>query len=285
MYGYIFYFFQTLYMSRFIKPRSNLKLLADNSYKAIDEGAYNAENYDFKRHDSISLKKAIISCNHTPIITEIKFASPSKGQIVAQTEINLIQLAFNMISSGSIGLSVLTQPYLFNGSIDYIYSIRKKIPVPILMKDIIVSDIQIDAAKRVGADCVLLIKAIFDQNLAENGLEKLAEYAYRKGLQILVEVHSENEFADCLKLKENYRDLIGINNRDLNDLQIDVLTTYRLLKKFDKGKNIIISESGIQNTDDIRYLKNAGADAFLIGTSIMESNNIASKVREFYLST
>jgi indole-3-glycerol phosphate synthase len=153
------------------------------------------------------------------------------------------------------------------------------------MKDIIVSDIQIDAAKRVGADCVLLIKAIFDENLAENGLENLAEYAYRKGLQILVEVHSENEFADCLKLKENYRDLIGINNRDLNDLQIDVLTTYRLLKKFDKGKNIIISESGIQNTDDIRYLKNAGADAFLIGTSIMESNNIASKVREFYLST
>jgi len=195
-----------------------------------------------------------------------------------------IQLASKMISSGSIGLSVLTQPYLFNGSIDNLAKMRKKMIVPILMKDIIVSEIQIDAAKRIGADCVLLIKAIFDHNLAESGLEKLSEYAYRKGLQILVEVHSEDEFVDSLKLKEHYRDLIGINNRDLSNLKIDILTTYRLLKKYEKGKNIIISESGITNADEIRYLKNAGADAFLIGTSIMESDDIASKVRQLYLS-
>jgi indole-3-glycerol phosphate synthase len=189
-----------------------------------------------------------------------------------------------MVSAGSIGLSVLTQPYLFNGSIEYIYKIRKIIKVPILMKDVIVSNIQIDAAQRAGADCVLFIKAIFDQNLAESSLEKLAEHAYKKGLQIIVEVHSENEFADSLKLKDSYRDLIGINNRDLNNLEIDILTTYRLLKKYDKGKNIIVSESGIRNADDVRYLKKAGADAFLIGTSIMESKDIASKVRELYLS-
>jgi indole-3-glycerol phosphate synthase len=189
-----------------------------------------------------------------------------------------------MISSGSIGLSVLTQPYLFNGSIDYLAKIRKKIIVPILMKDIIVSEIQIDAAKRVGADCVLFIKAIFDQDLAESSLEKLAEYAYKKGLQILIEVHSEKEFVDSLKLKEYYRNLIGINNRDLNNLEVDILTTSRLLEKYDKGKNIIISESGITNADEIRYLKKVGADAFLIGTSIMESNDIASKVKQLYLS-
>jgi indole-3-glycerol phosphate synthase len=271
-------------MSRFANSEFNLKSLADNSYKAIEEGAYDAESYDFTRHDSISMKSAILSCSHAPIITEIKFASPSKGQIVVPTEMDFIQLAINMISSGSIGLSVLTQPYLFNGSIDYLARIRKKMIVPILMKDIIVSETQIDAAKRIGADCVLFIKAIFDQNLAESGLEKLAEYAFKKGLQILVEVHSENEFADSLKLKEEYRDLIGINNRDLNNLEIDILTTYRLLKKYDKGKNIIISESGITNSNEIRYLKKAGANAFLIGTSIMESNDIVSKVRQLYLS-
>src|SRR5919109_1027244 len=215
-------------MSRFANSRFNLKSLADNSYKAIEEGAYDAEKYDFTRHDSISMKSAILSCSHAPIITEIKFASPSKGQIIAQREIDFIQLAFNMISSGSIGLSVLTQPYLFNGSIDYLAKIRKKIIVPILMKDIIVSEIQIDSAKRIGADCVLFIKAIFDQDLAESSLEKLAKY--------------------------------------------------------DKGKNIIISESGITNADEIRYLKKVGADAFLIGTSIMESNDIASKVKQLYLS-
>ena len=271
-------------MSRFVQSRFNLKSLADNSYRAIEEGAYNTEDYDFRSHDPISMKKAIFSCSHAPIITEIKFASPSRGQIVAQTEIDFIQVAINMVSFGSIGLSVLTQPYLFNGSIEYIYKIRKKIKVPILMKDVIVSNIQIDAAQRAGADCVLFIKAIFDQNLAESSLEKLAEHAYKKGLQILVEVHSENEFADSLKLKESYRDLIGINNRDLNNLEIDILTTYRLLKEYDKGKNIIVSESGIRNADDVRYLKKAGADAFLIGTSIMESKDIASKVRELYLS-
>jgi indole-3-glycerol phosphate synthase len=131
---------------------------------------------------------------------------------------------------------------------------------------------------------VLFIKAIFDQNLAESGLEKLSEYAYKKGLQIIIEVHSEDEFADSLKLKECYRDLIGINNRDLSNLKVDILTTYRLLKKYDKGKNIIISESGITNANEIRYLKKAGADAFLIGTSIMESNDIESKVSQLYLS-
>jgi indole-3-glycerol phosphate synthase len=271
-------------MSRFAQSRFNLKSLADNSYRAIEEGAYNTEDYDFRSHDSISMKKAIFSCSHAPIITEIKFASPSIGQIVAQTELDFIQIAISMISSGSIGVSVLTQPYLFNGSIEYIYKIRHKITVPILMKDVIVSNVQIDAAHRVGADCVLFIKTIFDQNLAESSLEKLAEYAYKKGLQILVEAHSENEFADCLKLGENYRDLIGINNRDLNNLKIDILTTHRLLKKYDKGKNIIVSESGIRNADEIRYLKKAGADAFLIGTSIMQSKDIASKVKELYLS-
>jgi indole-3-glycerol phosphate synthase len=163
-------------------------------------------------------------------------------------------------------------------------TIRQTVNVPLLMKDITVSEIQIDAAKRIGADCVLLIKTIFDQDLAEGSIEKFAEYAYKKGLQVILEVHSEREFEEVLKFKQQQTNLIGINNRDLNNLMTDIYTTQRLLKKHDKGKNIIISESGISQPKEIQSLKKSGADAFLIGTSIMESHDIVSKVRELYLS-
>ena len=90
---------------------------------------------------------------------------------------------------------------------------------------------------------------------------------------------SENEFKEVLEASEGY-DLIGINNRDLNTLEIDLSVTERLLKKYDKDKNVIISESGISSSEEIMFLKRSGADAFLVGTSIIESGNIASKVLE-----
>jgi indole-3-glycerol phosphate synthase len=272
-------------MTRFIRSEFGLKVFTDNSYKAIDEGAYDSEKYNFGRHDSISIRKKILSCPHAPLIIEIKFASPSKGEIVNNTNINIIKLASTIATSGSIGLSVLTQPNLFNGSIEYLAMVRKVVDIPLLMKDIIVSEVQIDAAKQIGSDCILLIKSIFDNNLAEGSLEKFIEHACKKGLQVITEVHSENEFEDVLKSKEQRQDnLIGINNRNLNNLKIDIHTTERLLRKYDKGKNTVISESGISTQKEIQSLKKAGADAFLIGTSVMESNDIASKVRELYLS-
>jgi indole-3-glycerol phosphate synthase len=271
-------------MSKFVRSNFTLKTFTDNSYKAIDEGAYDSEEYDFRGHESISIKKTILSCPHAPLIIEIKSSSPSRGRIIKSDEINVIEQASVIARSGASGLSVLTQPYLFNGSIKNLAMIRQKVKVPLLMKDITVSEIQIDAAKRIGSDCVLLIKTIFDQDLAEGSIEKFAEYAYKKGLQVIIEVHSEKEFEEVLKLKQQQTNLIGINNRDLNSLITDISTTQRLLKKHDKGKNIIISESGISQPEEIQSLKNAGADAFLIGTSIMESNDILSKVRELYLS-
>jgi indole-3-glycerol phosphate synthase len=269
-------------MSKFIRTNFNLKTLTDNSYKAIDEGAYDSEEYGFNGHNSINIKKTILSCPHAPLIIEIKFSSPSRGRII--NEVNVIELASIIVRSGASGLSVLTQPYLFNGSINYLAMIRQKVNVPLLMKDITVSEIQIDAAKRIGADCVLLIKTIFDQDLAEGSIEKFAEYAYKKGLQVIIEVHSEREFEEVLKFKKQQTNLIGINNRDLNNLITDVYTTQRLLRKHDKGKNIIISESGISQPKEIQSLKKSGADAFLIGTSVMESHDIVSKIRELYLS-
>ena len=183
-----------------------------------------------------------------------------------------------MVNAGAIGLSVLTQPYLFNGSVEYLAAIRKSVSVPLLMKDITVSTVQIDAAKKSGADCILLIKTIFDQNLAEDTMEKLLEYAKIKGLQVLVEVHTEQEYAEVLKAKHS---LVGINNRNLDNLQVDITNTERLLKH-GKGKSLIISESGVTTASDIQYLRNVGADAFLIGTSIMETSDMRAKVSELY---
>ena len=275
-------------MSRFLKAQNYLNKLAENSYKAIDEGVYSNEKYDYCGHAPISMRKSILSCPHAPLLTEIKFASPSKGRIVAES-IDAISramdIATSMVGSGAVGLSIVTQPNLFGGSPEFLGMIRKTVAVPLLMKDIIVSDIQIDSAKRMGADCILLIKSIFDSNLTEGSIEKFADYANKKGMQVVFEVHKEQEFREVLKsLIDPRQNLIGINNRDLNDLNVDITTTMNLLKKGDKQGRIIISESGISKAGEIQQLKKAGADAFLIGTSIMESSDIASKVAELFLS-
>ena len=278
-------------MSRFFSPDSESNLiekLVKNSFRSIDEGLYEVANFDHT-HDAMSLTnniRSMINIRKVPIITEVKFSSPSKGNIVDSQNVNPVNIANQMIGGGAIGLSVLTQKYFFNGSINNFIVIRKNTSVPMLMKDIIVSENQIDCAKEIGADYVLLIKTVFDKNLAEASIEKFSEYSYRKGLNILYEVHLDDEFKEILDFKVRRNDLIGINNRNLNNLKIDLKTTENLLKKYDKGRNLIVSESGIENTEQIRYLKKAGADAFLIGTSIMEkAENISSKVKELVNGT
>jgi indole-3-glycerol phosphate synthase len=157
--------------------------------------------------------------------------------------------------------------------------VRKEVNVPIIMKDIVVSRVQIDAAKKVGADCVLLIKTVFDLDMAEENLETLAEYCDKRGIQVLVEVHTEQEFAELLSGEPP---LIGINNRNLDTLKIDLTNTERLLRMHGKGKSLIVSESGISTVGDVKYLHDSGADAYLVGTSIMQSDDVSRKVQELY---
>ncbi len=118
-------------MSKFVRSNFTLKTFTDNSYKAIDEGAYDSEEYDFSGHESISIKKTILSCPHAPLIIEIKSSSPSRGRIIKSDEINVIEQASVIARSGASGLSVLTQPYLFNGSIKNLAMIRQKVKVPL----------------------------------------------------------------------------------------------------------------------------------------------------------
>ena len=266
-------------MVRFQHHDSFLYRLADNSYRALDDGAYDLNTSDIKSHDILDLRKRIISCPYVPIIGEIKYSSPSHG-VLLDEKFSPSYLAETMTESGAIAISVLTQPYEFHGSIYHISAIRHKINAPILMKDIVVSDVQINTARKIGADSILFIKSVFDNNLAEGDLENYLDYANRIGLKAVVEVHTEMEFAEALKLVEGSNNILGINNRNLDTLEVDTSVTTEILKKQSKGKSVVISESGISNSQTIRELRKVGADGFLVGTSLVQSSDIGHKLGE-----
>jgi indole-3-glycerol phosphate synthase len=266
-------------MVRFQHHDSFLYRLADNSYRALDDGAYDLNTSDIKSHDILDLRRRIISCPYVPIIGEIKYSSPSHG-VLLDEKFSPSYLAETMTESGAIAISVLTQPYEFHGSIYHISAIRHKINAPILMKDIVVSDVQINTARKIGADSILFIKSVFDNNLAEGDLENYLDYANRIGLKAVVEVHTEMEFAEALKLVEGSNNILGINNRNLDTLEVDTSVTTEILKTQSKGKSVVISESGISDSQTIRELRKVGADGFLVGTSLVESSDIGHKLGE-----
>ncbi len=248
-----------------------LRKLVNNSQAAIDDGVYEiSANLEKSNQDFLQLLKIN---THATLITEIKFSSPSLGKI--RTLSDPVNIARKMINGGSTALSVLTQPHLFNGSPEFFMQVRQAVDVPMLMKDIIISNVQIDAAQKMGADYFLLIQSLFDLNYL-NEIDEFIEYGHKKGLKILLEVHTKTEFENALKTNA---DLIGINNRNLDTLEISLKTTENILSDFKKTRSII-SESGIETSDDIRYLKRCGADAFLIGSSLMKSNNIEENVKK-----
>lgn len=252
-----------------------LEKLANNSQKAISDGTYEISYKNSKSEKN--LVKQIRNNKHASLITEVKFSSPSLGNIREVSDPVLI--AKQMVGGGAVGLSVLTQPYLFNGSPDYFTKIRKNIKVPLLMKDIIVDKVQIDAAEKLGADVVLLIQAIFDKKFAKD-IDEFVSYAHKKKLLVLLESHTKKEFSDSAKTQA---DILGINNRNLDTLEIDLDTTKSILKDRDE-KRIIVSESGVESPKDIQFLDRCGADAFLVGSSIMKSKDIKGLVSELVLA-
>ncbi len=149
-----------------------------------------------------------------------------------------LKIAKQMIDGGSRALSVLTQPHLFNGSPEFFMAIRREVKVPMLMKDIVVDKIQIEAGRKIGADFMLLIQSLFDKKFLDD-IDEFVEFGHKNGLKVLLEVHTLEEFNNALKTNA---DLIGINNRNLDTLEIDLTTTEKILKNFDSSRPII-SES------------------------------------------
>ena len=247
-----------------------LKKLVKNSQAAIDSGVY--EISEQLPNSGIDMMESIKNNRHASLITEVKFASPSLGKIRNLSD--PVEIANAMVRGGAVGLSVLTQPHLFNGSPKYFIEVRKQVKIPMLMKDIIIDKIQIDAAKKIGADYMLLIQSLFDMGYLRE-MDEFVSYGHKKGLKILVEAHTESEFANAINAEA---DIVGINNRNLDTLEIDINTTKKLLEGQKKSR-IILSESGINSPEDIKFLKKCGADAFLVGSSIMKSENIEENVR------
>jgi indole-3-glycerol phosphate synthase len=197
-----------------------------------------------------------------------------------------------MESGGASGLSVLTEPKIFIGSLVNLAEDKKSGSLPVIMKDIIVSKKQIDAARKIGADAVLFIEEIFSKNYCSDlSLDDAVTLAKRMQLEVIVETHEERGLkrvlaTDC--------DIIGINNRDLETFEVNIETTPRLLRNLhpDQIRDglLIMSESGFENPSDTRRIRTGASGsggtivtphAFLIGTSIMKSDNVRNKVREF----
>jgi indole-3-glycerol phosphate synthase len=252
-----------------------LDTLAMDAAKTIDSGYY--KNFQpVKQEHNISYRQNISSCKKNAVIAEIKAASPSLGTI--RENIDSQKIAASMERAGATGISVLTEPKHFNGSLATLAQARETVKLPILMKDILLVSDQIDVAQQIGANAVLLIQALFDRKCCEMNVDKMIAYAHGKGLEVLLETHTQAEFKIAI---ETDADLIGINNRDLSTLKIDLNTTKQILENYNHNNKIIVTESGIKTPSDLKLLRSYGADAFLIGSSIMLSDSVEEKIREF----
>jgi indole-3-glycerol phosphate synthase len=204
------------------------------------------------------------------IIAEIKKASPSRG--IIRGDFNPLKIAKAYEENGAVAISVLTEKKYFQGDLKYLTQIRKATSIPLLDKDFIIDPYQIYLARSYGADAVLLITAI----LSDRELEEYLALSSQLGLNALVEVHTLEELKRVLSTDAQ---IIGINNRNLENYQVCTDTSLQLIKYIPDEK-IVVSESGIDNKEIILSLQKEGIDAFLIGEALMKEENIGKKLRE-----
>ncbi|MGF2411272.1 MAG: indole-3-glycerol phosphate synthase TrpC [Ferruginibacter sp.] len=218
----------------------------------------------------ISLKQNLLDEKGTGIIAEFKRASPSKG--IINNDANVFDVVSGYELHGAAAASILTEPVYFKGTNDDIINIRESINIPILRKDFIFDEYQIAEAKAIGADVILLIAA----SLTPAEVKRLATFATGVGLEVLLEIHTEEELQHICDATE----IVGINNRDLKTFTVDINRSIELGKKIPADK-IKIAESGINNIDTICTFKNAGFKGFLIGENFMKAPNPTIAFAEF----
>jgi indole-3-glycerol phosphate synthase len=205
------------------------------------------------------------------LIAEIKRASPSKGDL--NVNLDAVALAETYARCGARAISVLTEERYFKGSGKDLEAVKKALPdVPVLRKDFILDPYQLYEARAWGADAVLLIAAILDDNV----LRHLIAESQRLGLQCLVEVHNEDELKRALKCDAK---VIGINNRNLQTLKVDINVTQKL-RPLIPSECLVVSESGIKNRGDIKKLKRWEVDAVLIGEALVTAKDVPAKIKE-----
>jgi indole-3-glycerol phosphate synthase len=253
-----------------------LDVLARNAQLRLTTSYYErpVETWSGRRR---SLKQSILQFAKAAVIAEIKPQSPSSGMLLSPKERDVGELAQDFASGGAVGISVLTEPAHFKGSLENLSLVRKRVNLPILMKDIILDPVQIEAAAMTGADCVLLIQALHDRGHSAHEVETLIERAHSEDLEVLLETHTAKEFSSAL---DSSADLVGINNRDLATLKVDLRTTAMLLESCSAKSEVILSESGIETPEDIKFLSKFGVRAFLVGTCLMKARDPRLKLEE-----
>ncbi|MQR02659.1 indole-3-glycerol phosphate synthase TrpC [Glaciimonas soli] len=202
-----------------------------------------------------------IGAGHAAVIAEIKKASPSKG--IIRPDFKPAEIAISYAKHGAACLSVLTDEHFFQGSPDYMKQARAACALPVLRKDFMIDPYQIYQARHWGADAILLIVAALDHGL----MVELEAIALELGMSVLVEVHNAEELTAALKLKTA---LLGINNRNLRTFETSLDNTISLLPRISPDK-LIVTESGISTADDVKRMRDANVNAFLVGETFMRA--------------
>src|SRR5207245_10695716 len=204
----------------------------------VERGYY--DNVQTGKLSSKSLVETIQRLESTPVITEVKFASPSAGKI--RDHGDPLRIARAMLKGGACAISVLTDPDDCQGNMETLAKLSREVDVPVVMKDIIVSPVQIRAAARAGASAIVLMSELFSRRLTEEPLDRLVREAGRLGLEVLLEANSPEEFR---KLPEQKPDLYGVNNRNLSTFQLALSTTKTLLTINGHVNRPVVAERGI----------------------------------------
>ena len=222
-------------------------------------------NRNIKELKFYDFKEAIKNNSGVSLISEIKKASPSAGILV--NDFNHIKIAKMYIDSGATCLSVLTEEKYFLGKLEYMQDIKKTLKIPILAKDFFIDPYQVMLSKSYGCDCILIILAA----ISEKQADEIYSEALKHNLSVIIEVHDQKEAEKALKYE---RALIGINNRNLKTLEVSINNTLSIFEVVKSHKEPLISESGIQNEDDAKFIINkTGIKNFLIGESLLKSDN------------